>query len=66
MKVKTIIDTSFKCDCGCGSQLSVGNWGDGQFSFSVKETADDSRFVRWNEVVMSSKNIKKIIKLLNN
>ena len=55
----TIVDTVFKCSCGCGSQLALGQWGDGQYSFSIKEKTD-----AWHEAVMSAKDVKKIVKLL--
>ena len=59
MKVKDIKDTVFKCDCGCGSELAIGEFGDGRFTFAIKQTDRE-----WNEVVIDAENIKKIVELL--
>ena len=59
-----IADTVFKCSCECGDELSVGQWGDGQYSFSIKEKTDYKRSTAWHEAVMSAKDVKKIVKLL--
>ena len=59
MKVKTIFDVVFNCDCGCKSKLNVGDFKDGQFSFTVN---DHNGF---HEVIIDKKDIKKIVKLLN-
>ena len=58
MKVKTIFDTAFKCSCSCDSRLYIGDFGDGQFGFTIKND------VGFYEVDIDSKDIKKIVKLL--
>lgn len=61
MKVKDIYDVTFSCACPCGSELSVGDFSDGEFTFTIM----DAKTKLWSEVIVDSKDVKKIIKLLN-
>lgn len=52
-------ELNLKCVCGCGSDLMIGNFGDGQVVIEVRTSGQKE----WNGVVVD-KDIPKIIEFL--